>query len=931
MNNTISKPCIVCYDPAEFDGISKALTCRESMEIPGLKHQAAKGRLASTDIHLVRLPFGNKPEELRRNIEIICTILRPEIIISLGTAMAVSDCLKIGNLCLISSAVQNDRKEFFSPELTDALRKASDESAKSRPELAAATLETYTSSVFIQTPEQLRQIKEDYPSIKIVEMEDYHLAAVTSSFQIKCASIRAISDYGNFKQHMDSLSILIPNLIALAESFIESLPPRKQLMQYAVNPSISDMPYRIAVNAPGKTINIPQAFNIVKKTLRELCIGEVLNINAFIEINLEKSVMPDTEPSFDLFLEESGNFARLDISDRFVTEKQQPLSQELLQNAKCSSIHLRSVKTEEIKKPSGKLHIQGLNSISAEAVEGLLAAATIDEFESDGFEISTSDNAGIWMYRTASVSQTSYFAPHYGIPMRKSDKIPENVFLIVTGLGPAIDPGASGGSEADLMILGDEQCNRLKDYLKIISSENFKTSDAFRFPGIIHKINSSTVIFNRIDQRQTLTTAGLNSLSFSPESLRIIYSDAYDTFLVNYFDLGKRHSKAKATRLFFTSRGCGRRCSICCSGGYQQYTTLETARFIDVLKSFKEFHNLQSGEYIDVFLLDSNLNQYPERLDEIADCLEKENLKSFFNFHVRHNELKSFIKGTDHVNHKLIEAYSRLGINEIVIGIDSYTDSSVRILKTDFQKILKYGEKTEPIYSFNDIENVIGAIDAKGIKSRCFLLFNNPFTGSDDRIRTYYNLLKLALKFPGFMIDLDSSPNVNEIKPFPGAPLTDIAQDAGLIIDGVFAPDGLTRYVEKHLDLRLFNSRRFSEEQKSELLSRWQQVRLNLAEALLKKLENACNLKIPQVLLTVKTFVSEDDKLIKEFEQFGSDLRLLEVKKQIRNIISPDDLPPDNLFPGRESIFFKITNSWSKNHPTYKAKKKNSESEFESM
>ena len=151
-----------------------------------------------------------------------------------------------------------------------------------------------------------------------------------------------------------------------------------------------------------------------------------------------------------------------------------------------------------------------------------------------------------------------------------------------------VDPGAMAGRDANLLLLGDEQSGRLVQILEDLGEKPFPVTAAFRYEGMVLRLNERTVVISRADQRAWLSSSGLNDLRFEPLSLRKIYSPAYDRFLSGYFGSARRRDKAVASHLFFTSRGCGNECSICCSGGFQPFAALTPERVTACLRKFAE-------------------------------------------------------------------------------------------------------------------------------------------------------------------------------------------------------------------------------------------------------------------------------------------------------------------------------------------------------
>lgn len=538
----------------------------------------------------------------------------------------------------------------------------------------------------------------------------------------------------------------------------------------------------------------------------------------------------------------------------------------------------------------GAYHVQGLNSISAEPEEGLLAAATIEEFRRHGLRVANASQSTVWVYRTANADAASYFHPPYALPMRDVAAPPAGVKLIATGLGPAIDPGAAGGEEAWLLLAGDEQGGRLVQYLEDLAASPFTAADVFRYDGVVQRLDDGTVAVGRLDRRLLLSSAGLDRLVFDPATVRQIYSGAYDEFLRAYFRAERRLFPAKGSFLLLTSRGCGNRCSICCSGGFQPFTALSAERVVEILRDLQARSFLRPGEYLDIFLVDSYFNRDPQRVIRLAELVEAEGLRPWFEFHVRHNGLRAFLRrtpGTPAVHAELIAAYRRLGIDEVVMGIDAYTEASIRLLKTDVGELAATGGEAPPAYGFRQIEDVLTALDEAGLRSRGFLLLDNPFLGEEDRLDTWYRLARLCLRVRRFRIDYDSSPGVNELKPFPGAPLTRVAEQVpGLIAGGRFARTQRWADLAGILEFGLFGEWRTEPGKLPALFRDVQLVRLRVVMALAGRLRGFARRERPEqedILRMLHSFrVGEAllEPLTLAFQKRHPDLR--DVESQIR-------------------------------------------------
>lgn len=852
MDVSFAKPCVVCYDPRELEAILVALRDVTSEPFPAARSPLYRGKLAGVPISFVRLPFGDKIPNLEAAVSELFERCQPTVLLSAGTAMACSKDLAIGAIVL-------NRKAFCSGKSKTLSRFYLEELRRTLPgDLTIVEGESITSKFFVNSTEALAGLISEHPHASIVEMEDFHIARLAAKQKIPFLSFRAVSDYGDFKEHIQRISILVPDLIKVLEGIL-ALGWQAFTLKELPNVSCRDLPFRLYIKAESGILTIPEAVNLARKVNGLFGLNRVMHENARIDLHLRKgNIHPDPRsPSGKAWIIESPHFQGcLDLDKNYLSLE---ISWEwLLGNGRVDinlekTVRYSSVTRVPTLKPeekngsiprAGKVHIQGLNSISAEAEEGLLACTTIEEFRARGYELADSDQAALWVYRTAHAANESYFHPDYLTPMRKTGNPAPGACLIATGLGPSIEPEALGGKEADILLLGDEQGGRLINYLTELGREPFGPTEVFRYRGVAQKISAGEVALSRLDRRLVLSDDGLNALSFTPETLRLVYSQEYDEFLRKYFNACTGCEKVLASYLFLTSRGCGNECSICCSGGYQRFSPMSPDLVADVLESIRSRHSPKEGDFIQIFFLDSNFNKSAGRVIALADTLEKRDLLKHFAFYVRHNGLQGFLapsrkNGKSRVNTDLISAYQKLGIDEIVIGIDSYTETSIRLLKTGFSLLKTEKEDAKPSYTFNDIWAVIRAIEERGMKSRGFLLMNNPFTGDTDRLETFYNLFRLALQAPHFAIDFDSSTRVNDLKPFPGAPITRLAVLVpGLVAGEKFALHGGHGQIEAFLRFDLFNHRRTSPARTRNFIAAALEVRFGLGDFLYSRLKH---------------------------------------------------------------------------------------------
>ena len=443
---------------------------------------------------------------------------------------------------------------------------------------------------------------------------------------------------------------------------------------------------------------------------------------------------------------------------------------------------------------TNRIFIGGLISISAEPPEGFFAASTTAEFESKGWKPVSADEADIWIYRTADSRPESYFKFQFPSLDRPSATNYSRKFKIATGLGPMNDSSSSGGSEADLLWLGDEQEGSLEEYLRFIKQPDFKLEGLKQFNGFTQKLTPRSVWVGNIAVTHGLTQKGFNQLTTDVKTYRKVFSREYDKSLLELF----QHSEADAQNesyLLATSRGCSQGCSLCCSGGLSEFQFFTADRMIKELEKIADDAKVtESNKKVNIFFVDSNFNNNPSRIIEFAKRYKESSLFGRFNFYIRHNTVNGFLKakvGSENKlpNEDLIQAYHTLGIHEIFMGIDSYDDASTFTLKTHRNKVAKGAENAKPIYSVTELKLLIESFNSKGMYTKGFYLKNNPWVSDFDRIDSYYHLLEIWLNNPRFSIDTRNE-DVNKLKPFSGSPIGAVSAQLGGLDDGY-------RYVAK--------------------------------------------------------------------------------------------------------------------------------------
>lgn len=466
-------------------------------------------------------------------------------------------------------------------------------------------------------------------------------------------------------------------------------------------------------------------------------------------------------------------------------------------------LHLSNVTSKDI-------FIGGLVSISAEPPEGFFAASTQSEMANRGWSLKPAAEATTWLYRVPDAREENVFAFTFPSVDRRVDTPSTNKFKIAVGSGVAHDPASPGLKEANLLWLGDEQHGAIDSFLKVIGRGSYTLNDLKSFAGFVLKASRHKVILGQVDKVNALTKQGFSEMETSPELYRKVFSSEYDSYLSTLFqENGKKESSL--SYLLATSRGCSQGCAICCSGG------LSTFQYFTADRIMKEFNKIRShantNDVIDIYFVDSNFNNNPERIIELAKLYKDSPHWGRFRFYCRHNTLNGFLKpngkGEKEVNLELIAAYKTLGLNEIMMGIDSYDNASTLTLKTSRLKLVKTETDTRPTYTFSETFKVIEAMEKAGVRSRGFVLGNNPWVSDLDRIDSYFNIFNLWARNANFSLDARSKA-VAQLKPFAGSPIGDAARNdwSRLVKEDRFKTDGPLGELDEAFNFTVFNSAR---------------------------------------------------------------------------------------------------------------------------
>ena len=447
-----------------------------------------------------------------------------------------------------------------------------------------------------------------------------------------------------------------------------------------------------------------------------------------------------------------------------------------------------------------RFFVGGLISLSAEPPEGFFAASTSAELRRAGHSLANAEEADIWLYRVPDARRQSFFEFGYASPQRPDDGPRTGKFLVASGVGPASEPTSSGAHECDTLWLGDEQHGPWLDYLKLLARKDLRLSHFSEPRGLIQRLPQGRVVLCQPDLCWSLTREGFEALVTEPELYRQVYSQDYDNYLRSLFT---PCSPAKASYLLATSRGCTQGCSLCCSGGLKAFQSFSATRVLRELEAIAAHAELGADEQADVFFLDSNFNNAPERIIELADRLEASPWRGRFRFFVRHNTVKGFLKGGG-PNLELIDAFRRLGITDVFMGVDTFDDSSTLTLKSNRLAMVAKGTSMRPTYTAAELARLVEALQASGANIKAFYLQNNPWVSDLDRLDSYYNLAELWLRNPNFSIDARYR-DVNRLKPFAGSPIERVTrQRPELVREGRYLSMGALGELDEMMQIEVF-------------------------------------------------------------------------------------------------------------------------------
>lgn len=846
---------LICYDPHEYLLLRGLLSGIE--QLPGglPDYPVLKGSIGKAGVIVSRLPFGDRPELLRKTLQDLLDQTGPELVLSVGTAMAIEKGLRAGDILVTESAyAANEKRSCFNLA-------QSREFVSLGYDRRIMMTDSWTTDTFVEAgtcSDSTLTIPESAGHTTIIQMEDYHVADTLDSKGIPGISIRAVTDYGSMDDHLKNMPFVLQGMRILLERFFTRFSSVSGHVRSEFQPA-SKLNYNISLRNFHHALTLPESISLCNRIFTHFEFREWIPAGACVCIQSGDLCVPEAIDSklvlyrksaqhrhFNMYVQADrmkvllyiSSVAALDGIDQGwpINDSLEPVSPQITETDEHEPLDLHESGIGKLK----KIYILGMNSVSAEACEGLMSSFTIAELKREGHEIVAPDKADVILCRTANIDSQSYFTVSYSFssPLQHVDISDKT--LVITGLGPALDAAAGGGDTADIILRGDEQGGRLTAILAHLNAISQSQELSFLFPGSAFLVKPGHATLNRLDLSFFVSDHTFEIFDLCQPDLRMIYSEKYDEFFNDYFQvplLEKGNSL-----ITFSSRGCGNSCSICCSGGHIPFQAIAPVKFISFLRNILDSGTFCNGNIINLFIVDSNFNKNPQRVIELSRLWKQESLSDFFRLYIRHNSVSPFLKRTSagrvSVNFELLAAYKRLGIRELILGIDSYTDAGILMLKTDINKLSRHGKDSDPSYSFEDLLKVICAISDSGFRSRGYWLVGNPFISDEDRILEFYNLQEVCLKNPDFVIDQDSSEQVNLLKPFPGAPFTEISQDCnGAIIENSFVLTPFSRQIEEFVSRKIFNRRRNTADDLTIFISSCETSRFDLGVFLLHHLE----------------------------------------------------------------------------------------------
>lgn len=830
MNNNRTSMAVACFDPSEWRTLTALLHDSREEAVPGSRYPLRRGLILGLEITLLRLPFGDQPQLLRNVLHAYLQAVQPERLLILGTCLALDDALPTGQIVRVKAAhFKNDKLTQTSvmEELFADLPPAG---------MSIPSVETVTVDRFVPSSERAFDLQKEYPTARVAEMEDYHVFKELKRRNIPLLVLRIVTDRGSFKDHLHHLPAAAIMQGRLLRRLCGMLRMQKNLCWYSSHHRPL-LPSQAVIHKPGGMISIPEAVSVLREFVTRYP-DKVIDIPGTVY-----EIILNGEPT------ENGSQSLLTIKELGILIRHQGKDADWPVFSALPA--LRSA------------HVQGVNSVSAEPVEGWLAAATVAELRASGVQIVTAEETDYWIYRTPDAAIENYFRPEHPVPWPAPWPPPPGVKLVATGIGPRIDPGSPAGIHADLLLCGDETGGRLLHLLDDLGGRPISALDVFKHPGVILRLAEDTVVISSSGSHAFLTTAALNGQQIQPEDVRRIYSEDYDRFFHRYFPAA---DPIRPSLLFSTSRGCGKRCSICCCGGHVPWTPLAEDHLVEFLRLGLREAEKTSGravELLDVFLLDSEFNGMRGRIGTITRRLEQENILDRFRFHVRHNSVHGFLlpgeAGCRNVDRDALRSCRKLGISEIILGVDGWTDSALRLMKTDVRRLARDGENSQPFCMIREIESLLDAAAEEGLGVRAFMLSGVPFSGDDDRVEAFYRLLRLGRQYDRFRLDTDSSSEVNLLKPFHGSPLAAVVADQpGWCRSNRFTARGVLHDFPRRGFGALLRQERCTEHDRRNYWRQGQKLRLELIGRLHRALSHPGQTALETVTACQSLFSCED-------------------------------------------------------------------------
>nr|MBP7633429.1 hypothetical protein [Candidatus Ozemobacteraceae bacterium] len=202
---------LVCFDRKERKTILSRMNVRDEKPLAGSSSPVVSGTLDEHEVTLLRLPFGDDPDLLGRVVKEYILVYKPSYVLALGSCMAFSEDLRTGDVLVTRRAIFEDADvEIPRIPVYETLRRAIPHHVRVRD---ATTLTVRT---FVDSPEERERLRALHPEAEMLEMEDYHLARAFGEAGIGFISLRAVTDRGDFGEHIGNLGLAIDRTLLLA-------------------------------------------------------------------------------------------------------------------------------------------------------------------------------------------------------------------------------------------------------------------------------------------------------------------------------------------------------------------------------------------------------------------------------------------------------------------------------------------------------------------------------------------------------------------------------------------------------------------------------------------------------------------------------------------------------------------------------------------